>query len=836
MIKVFDMRYTKIIKAMVLSLAAVVSCEQLGNEPAEPANGSDTVIAVIQKADTKTYLGADKVSTFWSAGDKIGLYTEEGGQNFEFVASTQAHADKGIFTGNMEEGTPVYGYYPYAVGATDHTAIKMHLASEQDADAIGDYDFKASNSISMGEDGEYELGFTGVMTMLSVEINATGTPMESSTLKSVTMRVTPPAKSDAAPAVTGDFTMNLTDKSVVFEGETADYAKLIWDEPYPLSGGKATASMFVNPSSIVAGSQLHITIETYDGATATTTFTSAKSCQPNTAYSFEMYLHSLNGAIAYGGNPISSFKFVNSLNDRMIKSSYYTAGANYKGQYYTNSTTSHDIVCTYSEEECLWEAEIPYLYDFSGLIASFETTVEGAKVYVGDVEQVSGETANDFNNILTYVVENPDGSKGWTKVKVRNTGLPVVTVTGNDGQAPYAKATDFDDIEGTFTVNIDGVDYSAGVRLRGNSTQEFPKKPYAIKLDKKASVLGMPEHKRWVLLANWLDRTMIRNDVAMYLAQQTGSWAPRGIPVEVVLNGVHVGNYWLGEQIKIDENRVDIADYGWEDLLGKVAEPTDQDIADNIGFLLECDQEADESEIYFRLTSSTAPVPFYVYIKDPSDAADVGNGNNTTPAYTYMQDYFTTVGTALKNSDWTTVQSMLDYKSWAEHWMFTEITENQESKHPKSFYMHKDAGGKLCAGPAWDYDWGTFIAMSNISNSVFEQSSTAGKIQNNYTAKYTMWYTYLFNDPEFVKVVKERWTALSPKFATGVYHLDNQAMFVKASDIYNHAMWPCTGSGYSFYPRYPNFDEKLSFDDAIAQMRDALEARIEWLDGEISNM
>lgn len=832
MIKVFDMRYMKIINALVVCLAAAVACEHMG-EPAEPTTGTDTVIAVIQKSDTKTYLGADKVSTFWSAGDKIGLFTEEGGNNLEFVASTQAHADKGIFTGNMEEGTPIYGYYPYVSGATDHTAIKMHLASEQDADAIGDYDFKASNSISMGEDGEYELGFTGVMTMLSVEINATETPMASSTLKSVTMRVTPPAKADAAPAVTGDFTMNLTDKSVTFEGETSDYAKLVWDEPYPLSDGKATASMFVNPASIVPGSQLHVTIETYDGATATTTFTAAKACKPNTAYSFEMYLHGLNGAITYGGNPISSFKFVNSLNDRLIKSSYYTAGANYKGQHYTNSTTSYDIVCTYSEEDCLWEGEIPYLYDFSDLIASFETTEEGAKVYVGDVEQVSGETVNDFNNIITYVVENPDGSKGWTKVRLRNTGLPVVTVTGNDGQAPYPKTTDFDDIEGTFTVNIDGVDYSAGVRLRGNTTQEFPKKPYAIKLDKKASVLGMPTHKRWVLLANWLDRTMLRNDLAFYLANQTDFWAPHGTPVEVVLNGVHVGNYWLGEQIKIDENRVNIADYGWKDLTADIASPTDQDIADNIGFLLECDQDVDESEIYFKTSS---PVPFYVYVKDPSDAADVGNGKNITPAYTYIKNYFTTVGTALKNSEWATVRNMLDYKSWAEHWIFTEVTENQESKHPKSFYMHKDAGGKLCAGPAWDYDWGTFIAMNNLSNSVFEQSSDAGKIQNGYTARYTMWYTYLFNDAEFVKVVKECWTELGPKFATGVYHLDNQAMYIKASDTYNHAMWPCTGSGYSFYPRYPNFDEKLSFDDAIGQMRTNLEARLAWLDTEISKL
>jgi hypothetical protein len=169
----------------------------------------------------------------------------------------------------------------------------------------------------------------------------------------------------------------------------------------------------------------------------------------------------------------------------------------------------------------------------------------------------------------------------------------------------------------------------------------------------------------------------------------------------------------------------------------------------------------------------------------------------------------------------------------------TELTENQESKHPKSFYMHKNAGGKLCAGPAWDYDWGTFIDMSYIGNSKYgETSSTAGEIKNKFTMRYTMWYPYLFKDPVFIAVVKERWAVLQPKMETALTHLDERAAKVKASDEYNHAMWPIegmiVGSWYSY--GFPNHDEKLAYDAAISSMRAALSARLTWLDTEINKL
>lgn len=817
------MRHNIFLTTTIL-LALAVSCN-IEEAQTPVADGQQmTIHADISGSQTRSYIAADGRTVYWSQGDALGVYTEEGSKNAIFTAETEDNAYNGDFIGSLIDETPLYAYHPYCNQSGDYTAVELFLSDEQSAESISAYNFMGSNSFVKSGTNDYAMEFRSVLSILEVRVNATATPLATSALSSITVQAMPLNEGDDVPAVTGEFLMDLTDVSTSFGGTTYDYAKLVWATPHELSEGVTSAYMFVNPDAFKKGTPLNITIETSDGTTATVSVNAAKDFQPHTRYDFNLDLANLADKVIYEGNPLASLSFLQSANTKLIKSSLYTGSGLNTGQDYTNSTTSYDIEATYDESEGLWTAVIPYLHDFSGLVASFTTAEDGATVYVNGVEQESGVTVNDFNEVVTYEVVNASGVRTSAKVKVVNSGLPVVTITGT----VYSKATEFDDIEGTTTINIDGTDYTCGLRLRGNSTQNMPKKPYAFKLDSKASILGMPKHKRWVLLANWLDRTMLRNDLAFYLAHQTSTWAPHGQNVEVVLNGVHVGNYWLGEQIKIDENRLNIADYGYEDLMTEFTSPTSDDVAAKVGYLLECDGGTDETEIYFY---NSSPVKFYTYIKDPGDASTYLGSNSSYGAnivYTYIKNYMTAVGSALYSSNWTTVESLIDYQSFADHWIFTELTENQESKHPKSFYMHKDAGGKLCAGPAWDYDWGTFIPMKDIGTN----SSTASTVKNYYTARYTMWYTYLFNDGEFVEMVKARWDAMKAGFDSALPYLDKQIEALRISDTFNHEMWPCTGFNYE----YPNFDETLSWDEATAQMRDALEARIEWLDGEIANL
>ncbi len=157
---------------------------------------------------------------------------------------------------------------------------------------------------------------------------------------------------------------------------------------------------------------------------------------------------------------------------------------------------------------------------------------------------------------------------------------------------------------------------NAQIRGRGNSTWECPKKPYAIKLDKKAEVLGMPKHKRWVLLANYFDKSCLRNSIAFEIARRSSGleWTPRGYHVDVVLNGVMLGNYYLCEQIKVDENRVNL----------------------NEGYLLELDKHFDEVNKFY---SPIRNKPFM--IKEPDE------DELTTEQFSYIQNYVSTIETAL---------------------------------------------------------------------------------------------------------------------------------------------------------------------------------------------
>ena len=99
------------------------------------------------------------------------------------------------------------------------------------------------------------------------------------------------------------------------------------------------------------------------------------------------------------------------------------------------------------------------------------------------------------------------------------------------------------------------------IRGRGNESWSHPKKPYAIKFDKNQTILGMPEAKKWVMLANYRDRTLIRNAVALELARKTSlTWTPQGKFVDVFLNKKFIGNYYICEKIEVKKNRLELND------------------------------------------------------------------------------------------------------------------------------------------------------------------------------------------------------------------------------------------------------------------------------------
>lgn len=314
------------------------------------------------------------------------------------------------------------------------------------------------------------------------------------------------------------------------------------------------------------------------------------------------------------------------------------------------------------------------------------------------------------------------------------------------------------------------------IQGRGNSTWYHPKKPYKIKLSAKEDLIGHGKSKRYVLLANWLDRTLLRNEVAFELARKTSlDWTPSGEFVELYLNGEHQGNYWLGEQIRVETGRIQ-ADY-----------------------LIEMDTYYDEtwkfySTYGFRPNSWDYGLPINVKFPDDDEL--------TSAQFQEIKSLVAGVENAIYNGG--DFKSKMDLDSFLDWYLLHEVTYNGEPNHPKSSYFHF-FNGVMKAGPAWDFDWFTF------------QPDTHG-----YFIPNSIYFGQLFKDQAVKDRLKERWTELKPKFM-GVddYIVQKAEQIRKSSDI-NIKMWPSTG--------YVNGDDEMTFDDAVARMRKALKDRIQELD------
>ena len=233
------------------------------------------------------------------------------------------------------------------------------------------------------------------------------------------------------------------------------------------------------------------------------------------------------------------------------------------------------------------------------LVASFE--YEGSLVSIGDIPQESGTTVNDFTDIVTYTVTNSDGDvENFMVDLTRFTGLPIVYLKTDDSVAIDSKD---DYVRGDTSVfggrNFDDLEQvEMKIRGRGNSTWGLhPKKPFQMKLSDKAEFLGMPNDKKWLFLAEYSDKTMLRNKMSFEMGYLSNlDWTPQGRFAEVYINDEYNGTYNITQKVEESDNRVPLGD---------------------TGYLLELDQlsRLDPDDVYFE---SVITDKFLVNIKEPN--------------------------------------------------------------------------------------------------------------------------------------------------------------------------------------------------------------------------
>lgn len=475
---------------------------------------------------------------------------------------------------------------------------------------------------------------------------------------------------------------------------------------------------------------------------------------------------------------ITSFSISPEHNSNIYSEIAFINGATFEG----NQTVTH------------------YKVDLSSLKASFNTNA--SKVTIGSTTQTNGITPNNFSNELVYRFYASDNNYIERKVKITNpsdtySDLPILVLFVGDGseitnREKWKAGKIIIDPQGN--VGIDTYNSTLEIKGRGNNSWAQPKKPYALKLTNKDPIFGMTKHKRWAVLANYSDRTLLRNRVSFEIAKRTKlAWTPDSRFVEVFLNGSYRGQYLITEQIRLDKNRVNI----------------DEDS----GYLIEADRYAAEDDEYpFRPSFSDLPMK----MKEPEPATDTQKE--------YIVNYFNTIENLIYKAspevpDSLEYHTYIDIASFIDWWIVQELAGNRDSRLPGSVYMYKDKNpsDKLFAGPVWDFDISTFKGDSRflLADHVATGSERA------------LWYPQLFRDPKFKAKAKERWNNYYSAFQTIPSFIDSEAAIIAKSAAMNEVLWPSPGAG-------SNGDGLLEWNVAISKMKENYSHRLEKLNSLIN--
>ena len=381
-----------------------------------------------------------------------------------------------------------------------------------------------------------------------------------------------------------------------------------------------------------------------------------------------------------------------------------------------------------------------------------------------------------------------------------NFRIPTVHITTEGGKAidskdHYVNATFRFEDPSRFYTDEESLELTGRIKGRGNTTWGMPKKPYRIKLDEKAHVFSRWGNKDWILLANYSDKTLLRNIMAMEISRICGmSWTPMMLSVEVYLNGQYQGVYAFSDHKEIAGHRVNI----------EVATETDLEG----GYYLELEEAMDEP-VCFKTVWDT-PVMFH----EPEYPTDAQKK--------YVKEWFDGFEHALERVQGEhddAYRSYIDVPSFINYYIIQEITKNPDGNVRKSTYLTKEKGKPLEMYHVWDFD----ITLGNCDYTNFEKPE-------GWQMRYVKWYNQLFFDPAFKKAVVDRWNELYPTLLTQVpAFLDRQHTLMAGAESRNFDRWQILGvKVWPNYYYFPTYEQEYAF------LKEFYEARLAWLNDRIN--
>lgn len=359
------------------------------------------------------------------------------------------------------------------------------------------------------------------------------------------------------------------------------------------------------------------------------------------------------------------------------------------------------------------------------------------------------------------------------------------------------------------------------IKVRGNSTSEYPKKPYRIKLDKKASLLDLNSNnkfKDWVLLADWRDPSMLRNSAGLYLGQflfkDFGLYSSDFRYVDVYINTEYQGMYLLCEQNEVSTNRVNID------------KPVLNSSNIDIGYLLEMDAYADAEEplsrFYlnynnrsplYKYDNSHSNIFNYVGVYSYSIKSKVYDNNQNDFISKYLENIYRICYKAIienkyyefnsnrtdiieshsiKNVD-DCISNVLDIESVVSMLILQEIVCDWDLAN-SSFYMSIDLSqfgdGKLKFQVPWDFDCAFGIRLPNDGTGIIQPTGL-------YAANsYNPWMVLLYKSTLIKNKIKQKWNELiqNKVFEKLMKYLDDSSTLYEQNYKMNFDKWKNIGN------------------------------------------
>lgn len=423
--------------------------------------------------------------------------------------------------------------------------------------------------------------------------------------------------------------------------------------------------------------------------------------------------------------------------------------------------------------------------------------------------RLSSKKPLDSSSVSQIVAVDAQGKTRLYRLDIREAAIPTIYIE-TENSAPILTKTDW--VKGKVSIVGGSTSWSKPlkasgmkVRGRGNSTWGMAKKPYRFTLDEAAPVLGLPKAKKWVLLANYSDKSLLRNFVAFSVASTLDGleYPVHQYPVNLYLNGEYEGIYGLGEQVETGAGRVSIE------------KPDD---SPETSFFIEVnmriDSETEKGVLGKDFFMSPSGLKLEYKTPDTDVVSDIQRKN--IAAFIAEAEKAILAGEGYER--------YIDVDSFIDWLIMEELFKNQDSIFLSSVYLNRQKGGKLTLGPVWDFD----LAAGNSDYGAIGQQPT--KDPEGWFPLYSEWFSGLYRDRVFRQAVALRWSTLRAKLEQKTFEaIEEYTALLSEVQEDNFRRWPIMG--VYVWPNPPELVAAATYEAQVEALAAWFRARFLWMDG-----